>query len=52
LTASSRSRDAVESQRLGARACIVKPVDFRNLSAVVPRLNLQWVLKPLGDANR
>lgn len=50
LTASSRSRDALESQRLGARACIVKPVDFRNLSAVVPRLNFQWVLKPLTAA--
>ena len=45
LTKSSRSRDAAECQRLGARACIVKPVDFRNLSEVVPRLNLQWVLK-------
>jgi len=47
LTASCRGRDAAESQRLGARACIVKPVDFHNLSEVVPRLNLQWVLKPL-----
>ena len=50
LTASCRGRDAAESQRLGARACIVKPVDFRNLSEVVPRLNLQWVLKPLSGA--
>jgi CheY-like chemotaxis protein len=50
LTRSSRGRDAVESQRLGARACIVKPVDFRNLSEVVPRLNLQWVLKPTAAA--
>jgi CheY-like chemotaxis protein len=50
LTASSRGRDAAECQRLGARACIVKPVDFRNLSEVVPRLNLQWVLKPLAVA--
>jgi CheY-like chemotaxis protein len=50
LTRSSRGRDAVESQRLGARACIVKPVDFRNLCEVVPRLNLQWVLKPTTAA--
>jgi two-component system response regulator len=47
LTASNRSQDLVESQRLGAKAYIVKPVDFRNFSAVVPKLNLQWaVLKP------
>jgi CheY-like chemotaxis protein len=50
LTGSSRSRDAVHSQRLGAQACIVKPVNFRSFSEVVPRLNLQWVLKPLGAA--
>jgi CheY-like chemotaxis protein/DNA-binding XRE family transcriptional regulator len=48
LTGSSRGRDAAESQRLGARACIVKPVNFHSLSEVVPRLNLQWVLKPLA----
>jgi CheY-like chemotaxis protein len=50
LTRSSRGRDAMECQKLGACACIVKPVDFRNLSEVVPRLNLQWVLKPLAAA--
>lgn len=46
LAKSGRAKEAVESQKLGARACIVKPVDFRSLSEVVPRLNLQWVLKP------
>lgn len=50
LTSSSRGRDVAECQRLGARACIVKPIDFRNLCEVVPRLNLQWVLKPLAMA--
>lgn len=50
LTRSSRGRDVVECQRLGARACIVKPVDFHNLCEVVPRLNLQWVLKPWTNA--
>ena len=50
LTGSSRGRDAVHSQRLGAQACIVKPVNFRSFSEVVPRLNLQWVLKPLSAA--
>jgi CheY-like chemotaxis protein len=51
LAGSRRGRAIAESQKLGARACIVKPVDFHNLSEVVPRLNLQWVLKPLANAN-
>ena len=51
LTRSSRGRDAMECQKLGACACIVKPVDFRNLSEVVPRLNLQWVLRPSTAAS-
>ncbi len=42
LTASRRSVDVAESQRLGAKSYIVKPVDFQNLSEVVPKLNLQW----------
>jgi CheY-like chemotaxis protein len=46
LAGSSRSRHAVHSQKLGFEACIVKPVNFRSFSEVVPRLNLQWVLKP------
>ena len=50
LTRSSRGRDAKECQRLGAHACIVKPVDFHSLSEVVPKLNLQWVLKPANAA--
>ena len=50
LTGSSRSRDAVHSQKLGAQACIVKPVNFRSFSEVVPKLNLQWVLQPLAAA--
>ncbi|HEY1787542.1 MAG TPA: response regulator [Verrucomicrobiae bacterium] len=45
LTRSNRGREAKECQRLGARACIVKPVDFQSLSEIVPRLNLQWVLR-------
>lgn len=52
LTGSSRSRDAVHSRKLGAQACIVKPVNFRSFSEVVPRLNLQWVLKPLGTPSQ
>ncbi|HWC59858.1 MAG TPA: response regulator [Verrucomicrobiae bacterium] len=44
LTVSNRDRDVVASQRLGADAYIVKPVDFQNLSGVTPQLSLQWAL--------
>jgi two-component system response regulator len=44
LTASARDRDLQQSQRLGAEAYIVKPVDLKNLSQVTPQLKLQWAL--------
>jgi two-component system response regulator len=44
LTVSSRDRDVSASQRLGAEAYIVKPVDFQNLSGVTAQLSLQWAL--------
>jgi CheY-like chemotaxis protein/DNA-binding XRE family transcriptional regulator len=44
LTGSSRDRDVMSSQRLGAEAYIVKPVDFQNFSGVTPQLSLQWAL--------
>ncbi|HWD94702.1 MAG TPA: response regulator [Verrucomicrobiae bacterium] len=44
LTVSSKDRDIAASQRLGAEAYIVKPVDFQNLSGVIPQLSLQWAL--------
>ena len=44
LTASHRDRDLAESKRLGADAYIVKPVDFRNLSEITPKLSMQWAL--------
>jgi CheY-like chemotaxis protein/DNA-binding XRE family transcriptional regulator len=44
LTASSRDRDIAACKRLGADAYIVKPVDFKNLSAITPQLSLQWAL--------
>ena len=44
LTVSDRDRDVAVSQRLGADAYIVKPVDFQNLSGVTPQLSLQWAL--------
>jgi CheY-like chemotaxis protein/DNA-binding XRE family transcriptional regulator len=44
LTVSNKDRDVAASQRLGADAYIVKPVDFQNLSGVTPQLSLQWAL--------
>jgi CheY-like chemotaxis protein/DNA-binding XRE family transcriptional regulator len=44
IAVSSRDRDVTASQRLGADAYIVKPVDFQNLSGVTPQLSLQWAL--------
>lgn len=44
LTGSKNDRDIATSKRLGAEACIVKPVDFHNLSAVTPQLSLKWAL--------
>jgi len=44
LTGSKRDQDIAASKRLGAEAYIVKPVDFRNLSVVVPQLSLHWAL--------
>ena len=44
LTVPNRDRDVALSQRLGADAYIVKPVDFQNLSGVTPQLSLQWAL--------
>src|SRR6185312_10702139 len=44
LTVANRDREVAASQRLGADAYIVKPVDFHNLSGVTPQLSLQWAL--------
>jgi two-component system response regulator len=44
LAVNGRDRDVAASQRLGADACIVKPVDFQNLTGVTPQLSLQWAL--------
>ena len=47
LTSSDRDRDIQASKRLGAAACIAKPVDMRNLTHVAPILHFQWaLLKP------
>ncbi len=51
LTVSSRSQDVARSQQLGAEAYIVKPVDFKNFSEVVPKLNLQWAVLKTAPAS-
>jgi len=38
-------QDMAASLRLGANACLDKPLDFQRLWKVVPQLNLQWVLQ-------
>lgn len=44
LSASDHDRDIVTSQKLGADAYIIKPVNILNLSSVTQRLSLQWAL--------
>lgn len=44
MVASNRDREIAASQKLGADAYIIKPVDLQNLSGVIPRLSLQWGL--------
>ena len=44
IAVSSRDRDVTASQRLGADAYLVKPVDFQNLTGVTTQLSLQWAL--------
>jgi two-component system response regulator len=52
LTASNRTEDTMDSRKFGAEAYLNKPVDFRNFSEVVPKLNLQWaVLKTAVPVN-
>lgn len=48
MAAANRERDIAASQKLGADAYIIKPVDFQNLSGVIPRLSLQWALLKRG----
>jgi two-component system, response regulator len=52
LTASTRHADDAACRQLGVETYIVKPVDFRSFSEVMPHLNLEWKLvKPLAEAS-
>ena len=50
LTSSKDSLDITECKRLGVENYILKPVSFESFSEVSLRLNLQWVLSPVGKA--
>jgi CheY-like chemotaxis protein len=53
LTASRDNRQIADCQRLGAKACIVKPVDFQSLCQATPQLHLDWaLLKPPEASSR
>jgi CheY-like chemotaxis protein len=44
LTISRKDEHIQRALELGAAAYIVKPVDFQNLSKIVPKLSYQWAL--------
>lgn len=44
LTSSQEERGVMQSYRLGANACIVKPVDLRKFIEAVSELRLGWLL--------
>lgn len=44
LTSSQEERGVMESYKLGANACIVKPMDIRNFIEAVAELHLGWLL--------
>lgn len=44
LTSSLNERDVIECRRLGADAYLAKPLDFKRLIQVTPKLNLSWLL--------
>lgn len=51
LTASTSDSDLATCKKLGADAFIPKPVQFKSLSEVAPKLNLQWaLLEPASSA--
>ena len=44
LSGSRQDQAIGEAMRLGAAGCIVKPVDFRGLSQVTPKMDFWWTL--------
>jgi two-component system, response regulator len=44
LTSSQNERGVMQSYKLGANACIVKPIDFHKFAEAVAELRLRWLL--------
>ncbi len=51
LTSSQEERGVMESYKLGANACIVKPLDLRKLVEAVAELGLGWMLISPGRSS-
>jgi CheY-like chemotaxis protein len=48
-----RRQDVAECLKLGANACLMKPVDFCRFSEVIPQLDFYWTLrKPDSNSTR
>jgi two-component system, response regulator len=54
LTSSQEERGVMQSYKLGANACIIKPLDLRKLIEAVAELRLAWLLvsPENGDAGK
>ena len=52
LTSSQEERGVMQGYKLGANACIVKPLELRKLIEAVAELRLGWLLMPPEDAER
>jgi two-component system, response regulator len=52
LTSSQEERGVMQSYKLGANACIVKPVDLRKLIEAVAELRLGWLLTTPEDGEK
>lgn len=52
LASSQKERGVMQGYKLGANACIVKPLELRKLIEAVAELRLGWLLTPVEDAER
>lgn len=44
LAGAERGQDVAASLRMGAEACLAKPIDFKRFATVVPQLRMNWAL--------
>lgn len=56
LTTSQKDSDVTRALRMGARAYIIKPLDFQAFSSVTPQLDCSWLLRhpnaSMGESTR